>query len=178
MKELDQVKKLFIAYQANHDNPLANTSNNKQARRKPDKGKSYSTCCMDYRALMQRIREPYNEMLHFCPDSMKSGGSDLMTRIQSRYEQLSTTIETAVRGIHKKFVRWVNAVISGKDFDYHQKISDGDREGHVASDKVVEMLPGESSSGSVAEGLKRSIFCRTDVPEKLEVENSNALLLP
>ena len=90
-------------------------------------------------------------------------GSDLMTRIQSRYEQLSTTIETAVRGIHK-FVRWVNAVISGKDFDYHQKISDGDREGHVASDKVVEMLPGKQFWFSCG-GLKRCFL--STCPEKL-----------
>ena len=52
-------------------------------------------------------------MLYHCPSNMKDGRNELVERITSRYQQLCTTIETAVKGIYQEFIGWVESVIAG-----------------------------------------------------------------
>ena len=154
MSELDDVKHIFIAYQkkqaSNAEQEISTIS--------------YSQRCMNYRALMQRIRDPYNELLFHCPSNMKEGKNELVERITSRYQQLCTTIETAVKGIYQEFILWVENVIAG-NVDNHGK-EDKNHSKQLKEEKTMEGA--EQQHRGVAEGLRRTIFCRTDVLEKVE----------
>ena len=185
MSELDDVKHLFMSYQKQGEISGAGTTTSGSTGAEGDEsetessmvlGISYSKRCMDYRSLMQRIREPYTELLYHCPSNMKEGKNDLVERIISRYQQLCTTIETAVKGIYQEFVVWVENVIAGNNNTKRSSTSSSAGAGAVVSavedanketfnahkeDAVVEQQ-------GVAEGLRRTIFCRTDVLKKVE----------
>ena len=180
MSELDDVKHIFISYQKLESEVPSNDTGGGGGGTQLN---SYAQRCMDFRALMQRIREPYNELLYHCPSNMKEGKNELVERIKSRYSQLCTTIETAVKGIYQEFIVWVESVIAGGG-----NSSSG---GSSSSTKTDTELPTSAAATTaaaaaaagrgeknaqpqrqgVAEGLRRTIFCRTDVLDKIQAMN-------
>ena len=204
MSELDDVKHIFISYQRSSSSSSSTSSSSSSTGNHGSSGEggeelntseteqnkislatknsiSYSKRCMDYRSLMQRIKEPYTEMLYHCPSNMKDGRNELVERITSRYQQLCTTIETAVKGIYQEFIGWVESVIAGNlnknnknkkttEESLNASNSDGtsNEASNEASNSRVDADSTQQQTHGVAEGLRRTIFCRTDVLEQIE----------
>jgi hypothetical protein len=176
MSELDDVKHIFISYQKLETKVGDRDSSGGGAAGRENQN-SYAQRCMDFRALMQRIREPYNELLYHCPSNMKEGKNELVERIKSRYSQLCTTIETAVKGIYQEFIVWVESVIAGGGSRNSSSSSTITSSSSTTTTTTnLTQGPGEAgesttSTQGVAEGLRRTIFCRTDVLDKIQAMN-------
>jgi dynein heavy chain, axonemal len=177
MSELDDVKHIFISYETSENGVFNGKKSDEMNGRMEDlsggkvgetgdiKGEeggsiSYSKRCMNYRSLMQRIREPYIELLYHCPSNLKDGRNELVERITSRYQQLCTTIETAVKGIYQEFITWVESVIAGTNKETKMKSG--------VDEENSSEISNSCESHGVAEGLRRTIFCRTDVLDKIQ----------